>query len=250
MMMPELNGLAPGLRSMIEKQPQMRCCTQAARKAATSGPSSEHMIAGSMLIDRPCSAYSGNTTRSMVGMLRRALPTMSTMRCVCAANSSGVATVGSCSWTSPITTPLGVLFNPPSALIFRHLRSALFGDAQLARHVTHRLLRAGGCRHDDEREDVGGGVEEVVALGDADRLQRRPDRAGRPEQQRGDHAAHRAPAREDDERDRHQALAGREALVPRARVVERQERATDAGEEAAERGGDKTHEIDRHAHGA
>src|SRR6516162_9399842 len=170
MMMPELNGLPPGFCSMIEKQPQMRCSAHACLNAATSGPSSEHMIAGSVLIDRPCSAYSGNTTRSMVGMLRRALPTMSTMRRVCAASSSGVATVGSCSWTRPITRPLGVLFNPPSALM-----SASLGDAQLARHVAQRLLRAGGRRHDDQREDVGRRIEEVVALGDADRLQRRPD---------------------------------------------------------------------------
>jgi hypothetical protein len=45
------------------------------------GPSSEHMIAGLVSMERPCSAYSGNTTRSMVGILRRALPTMATMRC-------------------------------------------------------------------------------------------------------------------------------------------------------------------------
>lgn len=32
----------------------------------TSGPSSVHMISGLVSIDRPCSAYSGNTTRSMV----------------------------------------------------------------------------------------------------------------------------------------------------------------------------------------
>src|SRR5258708_35078379 len=71
MMMAELKGLAPGLSSMIEKQPQMRCSAQACLNAATSGPSSEHMMAGSVLIGRPCSAYSGNTTRSIVGMLRR-----------------------------------------------------------------------------------------------------------------------------------------------------------------------------------
>ena len=35
-----------------------------------------------------------------------------------------------------------------------------------------------------ERQDVGRGVEEVVALRDADRLQRRADRAGAAEQQR------------------------------------------------------------------
>ncbi len=40
------------------------------------------------------SAYSGNTTRSIVPRLRRALPTIETMRAVCAARSSGVTTMG------------------------------------------------------------------------------------------------------------------------------------------------------------
>ena len=44
MMMPELNGMPPGLSSMMEKQPQMRLSMQACLKAATSGPSSVHMI--------------------------------------------------------------------------------------------------------------------------------------------------------------------------------------------------------------
>ena len=55
----------------------------------------------------------------MVGMLRRALAVMATIRCVWAARSSVVTTFGSCNCTSPITTPFGVLFNPPSALIWR-----------------------------------------------------------------------------------------------------------------------------------
>ena len=62
---------------MMEKQPQMLLSTQACRNAATSGPSSRHMISGLVSIDSPCSEYSGNTTRSMVARLRRALPTMS-----------------------------------------------------------------------------------------------------------------------------------------------------------------------------
>ena len=33
----------------------------------TSGPSSSHMISGLVSIDRPCSVYSGNTTRSIAG---------------------------------------------------------------------------------------------------------------------------------------------------------------------------------------
>jgi hypothetical protein len=80
---------------MIEKQPQMLLAMQACLKAATSGPSSVHMMAGEVSIDRPCSEYSGNTTRSMVDWLRRALATSSQMRAVCDARSAGVLTTGS-----------------------------------------------------------------------------------------------------------------------------------------------------------
>jgi len=90
---------------------------QACLNAATSGPSIVHMISGLISIDRPCSAYSGKTTRSMVPMLRRALAVISTMRAVWAARSSGVSTTGSLSCTSPITTPFGDLFKPPSPFI-------------------------------------------------------------------------------------------------------------------------------------
>jgi hypothetical protein len=82
---------------MIEKQPQMRCSAQAPRKAATSGPSSRHMSWGSVLIESPCSEYSGNTTRSIAGRFRRAFLTRSTIRFFCAASSAAVVTVGSCS---------------------------------------------------------------------------------------------------------------------------------------------------------
>ena len=71
--------MPPGLSSMMEKQPQMRLSMQACLKAATSGPSSVHMISGLVSIERPCSAYSGKTTRSIVPRLRRALPTMATI---------------------------------------------------------------------------------------------------------------------------------------------------------------------------
>src|SRR5271155_2510897 len=111
----------------------------------------------------------------MVGMLRRALPTMATMRWACQARSSGVATTGSCNCTRPITTPFGVLFKPPSPLI---LATRSFGDAQLARDLAHRLLGPGRRDHDQQCEDVRRGVEEIIALGDADRLQRRSDGAG------------------------------------------------------------------------
>ena len=41
----------------------------------------------------------------MVPWLRRALPTSSQMRCVCAASCAGVSTTGNCSCTRPTTTP-------------------------------------------------------------------------------------------------------------------------------------------------
>ena len=75
------------------------------------------MIAGLVSIDSPCSEYSGNTTRSIVGMLRRALPTSAQMRSHCVSRSAPLFTTGSCSCTSPITTPFGDLFSPPSPLI-------------------------------------------------------------------------------------------------------------------------------------
>ena len=120
MISPELYGYPPGLCSMIEKQPQMRLSRHAALKAATSGPSSVHMMAGLVSIDSPCRLYSGNTTRSIVGRLPRALATTSaTIRAVCRARSSGVRTTGSCAWTRPITTPLGLLLRPPRPFIAR-----------------------------------------------------------------------------------------------------------------------------------
>jgi hypothetical protein len=82
---------------MMEKQPQILLSMQARLKLATSGPSSRHMISGLVSIDRPCSEYSGNTTRSMVPRLRRALPTIVTIRSVWRARSARVTTTGSCS---------------------------------------------------------------------------------------------------------------------------------------------------------
>ncbi|RMU60276.1 hypothetical protein ALP29_201144 [Pseudomonas syringae pv. avii] len=70
------------------------------------------MICGAVLIDRPCREYSGNTIRSMPGVLRRALATMRTTFCVCAHNASRVWGSGSASCARPITTPLGDLFKP------------------------------------------------------------------------------------------------------------------------------------------
>src|SRR3984957_5911725 len=239
---------------MMEKQPQMRLSRQACLSAAISGPSSEHMIAGFMSIDRPCREYSGKTTRFIVPMLRRALPTVATIFCVCAARSACVTTTGNCNCTTPTTTPFGDLLRPPSPFIAPPLvprsASCLFRHRQFAGHVTRRVLGARGCDHDDEREDVGGGVEEVVALGDPDRLQRRAKRAGRAEKERRGDAAKRVPAGEDDKRYRHQALARGEALVPRARIGERQERAADAREKPADRCRQESNEVDGDTHGA
>ncbi len=72
------------------------------------------MMAGFVSIDRPCSAYSGKTTRSMPDRLARALATMETIRAVCPASSAGVETTGNCNCTRPMTTPLGLLLRPPS----------------------------------------------------------------------------------------------------------------------------------------
>ena len=80
-----------------------------------------------------------------------------------------------------------------------------------------RALGRGRDDHDEEGQHVGRGVEEVVALRDADRLQRRAERAGGAEEERRAEAGERVPAREDDQRHRHQALARRQALVPAAR---------------------------------
>mmetsp|Transcript_6374 Transcript_6374/g.20012 ORF Transcript_6374/g.20012 Transcript_6374/m.20012 type:complete len:144 (+) Transcript_6374:708-1139(+) len=110
---PVLYGMPPGLSSMMEKHPQMLLSTHALRNAAISGPSSEHMIAGFVSIDRPWREYSGNTTRSIVGKFRRALATKSTIHWVCTARSVGVTTLGSWSCTTPKTTPFGDLFRPP-----------------------------------------------------------------------------------------------------------------------------------------
>ena len=97
---PVLYGMPPGLSSMMEKHPQMLLSTHALRNAAISGPSSEHMIAGFVSIDRPWREYSGNTTRSIVGKFRRALATKSTIHWVCTARSVGVTTLGSWSCTT------------------------------------------------------------------------------------------------------------------------------------------------------
>src|SRR5438309_3095263 len=116
-MIPLLLGFPFGLYSMIEKQPQIFSLAHAVLNAATSGPSSRHMISGLVSIERPCSEYSGKTTRSIVGMPFRALVSKAQILFACAARSALVTTTGSCDCTSPITTPSGDLFSPPSPLI-------------------------------------------------------------------------------------------------------------------------------------
>ena len=144
---PELNGLPFGLASMIEKQPQIRLSRQACLKAATSGPSSVHRISGRVSIDRPCSAYSGKTTRSIVAMLARALATIATMRSAWAVTSARVAMVGSCSWTRPMTTPFGDLFSPPSPFMrLPYLRDSSPGAPVSARSGEEVAIRSARVR--------------------------------------------------------------------------------------------------------
>src|SRR5215475_7093818 len=57
-------------------------------------------------------------------------------------------------------------------------------DAQLSRRARQVSARRARGDHDGQRHHVWRGVEEIVAAGDADRLQRRPQRARPAEQQR------------------------------------------------------------------
>ena len=101
-----------------------------------------------------------------------------------------------------------------------------------------------------KRQDIGRGIEEIIALAHAHRLQRRPERGGAAEQQRRAQAQQRIPTREDHQRHRHEALPARQALVPAAGIIEREKGAADAGEKAAEHGRAHPDAIDRVAHGA
>jgi hypothetical protein len=68
--------------------------TQVFLKLATSGPSNRDTSSELVSIERPCSEYSGKTTRSMVDMFLRAFCTIAQTRFVCAARSLLVAIVG------------------------------------------------------------------------------------------------------------------------------------------------------------
>jgi hypothetical protein len=129
--------------------------------------------------------------------------------------------------------------------------SAVFSrDRQFGRRAGQRAFRRAGDDHDRQRQDVGCGVEQMIARGHADRLQRRPKRCRAAKSQRRPQAQHRIPSREDHQCDRGNALSAGEALVPAAGIEQRQERAADAGKKAADHGRaqpDRKHGI---AHGA
>ena len=111
------------------------------------------------------------------------------------------------------------------------------GDGQFGRRAGQRALRRAGDDHDRQRQDIGRGVEQMIAGGDADRLQRRPERGGAAKRQRRPQAQHRIPAREDHQRHGGDALSAGKSLVPAAGIEQRQKRTADAGEEAADHGG-------------
>src|SRR2546426_6704055 len=94
---------------MIEKQPQIFSLAHAVLNAATSGPSSRHMISGLVSIERPCSEYSGKTTRSIVGMPFRALVTKAQILFACAARSAFVTTTRSEEHTSELQSPCNLV---------------------------------------------------------------------------------------------------------------------------------------------
>src|SRR5258708_33439126 len=52
------------------------------------------------------------------------------------------------------------------------IESTLARDAEFARRAAHVVLGRAGGDHQSEGKDVGRGGEQVIALGDADRLQR------------------------------------------------------------------------------
>ena len=120
--------------------------------------SMRHMIAGLVSIDSPCRAYSGNTTRSMFGIPRRAFAVRSQMRRHWAARSSGVTTFGFCSCTRPSTTPPGDLLRPPSPFMAWQYRT----DGR----CLHRAIGdyAKNLRAADAAETVARGAR-VVAIG-------------------------------------------------------------------------------------
>ena len=105
-----------------------------------------------------------------------------------------------------------------------------------------RALRRGGGDHDDRASGCRGrrrrGSSPAVTPTDCSAG---PSAPAPPNSSAAQKQRDRVPAREDDQRHRHQALAGRDALVPAAGVVERQVGAADAGEGAAGGRGEEAH---------
>ena len=172
---------------MIEKQPQILLSTQARWNAATSGPSSRHMISGLVSIDRPCSEYSGNTTRSMVAMLRRALPTIAQIRSVCAPDPSGVTTTGSLQLHQPDDHAVG-RFVEASQSAHRFLQGIFAGAAKPRANQGRvefdriEVLRSADAAQGEasDRGQAGAGIAEAIgeALRDQQRLVDRPAHGG------------------------------------------------------------------------
>ena len=203
-----------------------------------------HISSGAVHIDRPCSAYSGKTTRSSAGVVAARL-------------------------ADHRDDPVGLRRELRRRLDDRQLQlhqadddavrrfvetsetahARCFLDAmhrrQLARAAARDAARPAADDEDHQRQHVGHRGEQVVALADADRLQRRADRAGAAEEQRRADAAQRAPAREDHQRDRDQALAARDAFVPAARIEQRQRGAAEPGDGAAGGGRRDADAVDR-----
>src|SRR6185295_5542580 len=116
-------------------------------------------------------------------------------------------------------------------------------DGQFAGRAGEAVAPRGGGDEKRKRQHVGRRAGEIVVAGDADRLQRGPERGGAAEEQRYPHAMDRMPARENHQRHGHQALATGKSLGPGAGVRERQEGAGDAGAYAAHRRGEGARQI-------
>ena len=183
MISPELYGLPSGLYSMMEKQPQIRLSMQACLKLATSGPSSRDISSALVSIERPCSEYSGNTTRSMVDMFLRAFCTIAQIFLVCAVRSPLVAMVGKLQLNEPDDHAIGRL------VPVRSSRTCRGGGSQECAYSIHRahssrsaccssISRAckiytspgcDGCLFFQPRHDLDmGGIAELIDRHDRD----------------------------------------------------------------------------------
>src|SRR5690242_15988410 len=112
-------------------------------------------------------------------------------------------------------------------------RGGSFVDGQLAGRAHEAMTRRRAPGENKQREDIRGRIEQIIAFGDADRLERWPERGSATEQERYPDAGERVPPREDDKRHCHQPLTTREPLVPVPGIIKRQKRAADPGEKSA-----------------